>query len=327
MEIAKDDSPDEQGLKPPDVRPADSVLFGPHGLRAGWRLTLYISLYYALRFLVLTPAAPFFGHDGLPQLWAYLVYECLLVIIAMAPALFMSRLEQRPFGAYGVPAQGAFGKNFWAGAVWGFVAITVLILTLRVLGVVAFGGFALHGIRILKFAVFWAVLFLAVGFREDFLFRGYNLFTLGDGIGFWPAAFVMAACFGYVHKGNPGEGWAGMVGAAVIGLFFSFTLRRTGSLWFAIGMHMSWDWSETYFYSVPDSGLVLPGHLLKTSLQGPNWLSGGSVGPEGSVLLFVLIAVMWIAFDRLYPRVRYPRCDKLETVDKSLSSNLDVRSI
>jgi hypothetical protein len=49
-----------------------------------------------------------------------------------------------------------------------------------------------------------------------------------------------------------------------------------------------------------------PGHLLSSSFHGPAWLTGGSVGPEGSVLVFVMIAGLWIAFDRTYHEVRYP---------------------
>jgi len=66
-------------------------------------------------------------------------------------------------------------------------------------------------------------------------------------------------------------------------------------------MHASWDWGESFLYSVPDSGAVVPGHLLNSAFHGPQWLTGGTVGPEGSVLGFVLIAAMWVVFDRLYP--------------------------
>jgi membrane protease YdiL (CAAX protease family) len=136
------------------------------------------------------------------------------------------RIEKRPFGDYGLPLQSAFGKNFWAGALWGFVAFTVLILVMRAAGLVSFDGVALHGIRVVKFAAFWAVMFVVVGFREDFLFRGYSLFTLGDGIGFWPAAIALCIAFGGIHLTNKGEEWVGLLGASVIGLFFCLTLRR-----------------------------------------------------------------------------------------------------
>jgi membrane protease YdiL (CAAX protease family) len=143
--------------------------------------------------------------------------------------------------------------------------------------------------------------FLVVALYEDFLFRGYSLFTLAEAIGFWPAAVLLSFAFGFIHLRNSGESWVGALAATCIGLFFCLTLRRTGTLWFAIGMHASWDWGESFLYSVPDSGQLAPGHLLHSSFHGARWLTGGSVGPEGSVLVFVLVAGMWALFDRLYP--------------------------
>jgi hypothetical protein len=73
-----------------------------------------------------------------------------------------------------------------------------------------------------------------------------------------------------------------------------------------VGFHLSFDWGETFLYSVPNSGTVEPGHLLNSSFHGPMWLTGGSVGPEGSIFVFVLIALLWILLDRMYPHAKYP---------------------
>jgi uncharacterized protein len=173
------------------------------------------------------------------------------------------------------------------------------------LGLFHVGRLAMHGPRILKFAAFWAIMFLLVGFFEDFLFRGYSQFTLTRMVGFWPAAILLSCVFGLVHLQNAGEEWSGLLAAAAIGFFFCLTLRRTGNLWFAVGFHAAWDWGETFFYSVPDSGTIFPGHLLKSSFHGPRWLTGGVVGPEGSVLCFVVIAIVWAAFAKVYPDARY----------------------
>jgi membrane protease YdiL (CAAX protease family) len=199
---------------------------------------------------------------------------------------------------------------FWTGAGWGFASITLLLGILYGLRLFVVGHLALHGARIVKFAVFWAVMFLLVGWFEDFRFRGYLQFTLTRAIGFWPAAVLLSCDFGWSHRLNAGEHWTGLLAAAVIGLFFCLTLRRTGSLWFAVGFHMAWDWGETFFYSVPDSGTLFPGHLLRSSFHGPRWLTGGMVGPEGSVLCFVVVAMVWVAFDRVYPEVKYRMDEK-----------------
>jgi membrane protease YdiL (CAAX protease family) len=279
------------------------IFIGVSGLRSGWRFAIYAAAFFAVLFAIsfvikfLLPPQP---HQ--PQhLWVFLVGECELLIAALLPAVLMSQIEKRPFGAYGLPRQGAFGKPFWVGLLWGISAITLLLLVMRGLGVFYFGGLALHGSHVFKYAAFWGAFFLTVGFAEEFTSRGYSQFTLSQGIGFWPAALLLSCLFGAIHLGNQGEAWIGAVAAAYIGLFFCLTLRRTGTLWFAVGMHASWDWGESYLYSVPDSGALAPGHLLKSSFHGSRWLTGGSVGPEGSVLVFVLITLMWIAFDRLYP--------------------------
>ena len=80
--------------------------------------------------------------------------------------------------------------------------------------------------------------------------------------------------------------------AGAIGLLLAWTVLWTGSLWWAIGYHAAWDWAESYFYGVPDSGTVMPGHLLMTSAHGPQWLSGGAAGPEGSVFVFPIIVLL-----------------------------------
>jgi uncharacterized protein len=281
-----------------------TVFVGPEGLRLVWRFVLYLAIAIGIAFLL----GALFHILNLTtnRLWMSMLTEIQLLAAAVVPALIMARIENRPFDTYGLPARMAFGKLFWLGAVWGLVSLTILMLVLRGAGVFYFGGLALHGVRVLKFAAFWGLFFLLVGVFEEFLMRGYTLFTLMQAFGFWPAAIVLSVLFGAIHLANQGEAWIGAAAAGLIGFFFCLTLRRTGNLWFAVGFHASWDWGETYLYSVPNSGTVAPGHLLSSSFHGSPWLSGGSVGPEGSVFVFVVIAGLWVVFDRLHPEVEYP---------------------
>ena len=105
-----------------------------------------------------------------------------------------------------------------------------------------------------------------------------------------------------VHFGNPGEGWVGALSVAMFGIFACFTLHRTGNLWFAIGFHAATDYAETFIYSVPDSGLLATGHLLNSTLHGPRWLSGGTIGPEGSVVDFALTLAGFFVVALLFPK-------------------------
>jgi uncharacterized protein len=280
-----------------------SVFIGEEGLKAGWRFTIYLIAFFAILFLVSLATRPFLhlNPHQLPPLWVTALGEFEALVVAIIPALALARYERRPFAAYGLPLKRAFGKQFWIGLLWGICSITLLLVVMRGVGVFYFGRLALHGMRILKFAAFWGLVFLLVGLFEEFITRGYTQFTLARGMGFWPAAVLLSVAFGAIHLGNHGESWMGALAAAFIGLFFCLTLRRTGTLWFAVGMHAAWDWGESFLYSVPDSGQLATGHLLASSFHGSRWLTGGSVGPEGSVFVFVIIAAMWLLFDRLYP--------------------------
>lgn len=281
----------------------NTLFVGPDGLRPGWGLAFYLATFYVFQQFVVGLA---WSHDlGASGLWSMMLEEFGDLAIAIVPAIVLARVERRPWKAYGLGFRRSFGPGFWMGAAWGFAGISLLIFALYGLHAFSFGHVLLHGSRLVRFAAFWAVMFLLVGLFEEFLLRGYTQFTLSRVVGFWPAAVILSCMFGLIHLRNEGEHWNGLLAAACIGFFFCLTLRRTGNLWFAVGFHATWDWGETFFYSVPDSGMVAPGHLLHSSTHGAPWLSGGSVGPEGSVLCFLVIALLWIAFDRVYPQAKW----------------------
>jgi len=294
---------------------ARTLFVGLEGLRLGWGLAFYVAAFLLLQKVMVGLAGAYdFGASGL---WSMMLEESGNLVAAVIPAVVLAQVERRPWVGFGLPGRQAFGRLYWVGTIWGFGAVSMLMIALYGLHTFSFGHVVLHGARVARFAVFWAVMFLLVGLYEEFLLRGYSQFTLARGIGFWPAAVVLSVGFGLIHLRNDGEQWAGALAAAFIGFFFCLTLRRTGNLWFAVGFHAAWDWGLTYFYSVPDSGMVAPGHLLSSSMRGAPWLSGGSVGPEGSVLCFVVIAVVWVVFERVYPAVRTAGLPLLATAGAS----------
>jgi membrane protease YdiL (CAAX protease family) len=293
-------------IGPPDgpASGAKAILWNEREFRAGWRLLIY------LLFVVLFTLAGTFLTTALhlPQIadgdltaTSTLVHDGIGVIAIFAAAAIMGMLEARPFDGYGLPRAAAFGARFWQGAAWGIAMIAANIFLIRVLGGYSFGDLALRGSAIWGYAALWAVAFLFVGFFEEFLFRGYALFTLATGIGFWPAATALSVAFGALHLRNGGEDKIGALSVFAIAMFFCLTLRRTGNLWFAVGTHAAFDWGETFLFSAPDSGLVAPGHLLNSSFHGPAWLTGGTVGPEGSVIAFAVLGIAAVLFVIVYP--------------------------
>ena len=122
--------------------------------------------------------------------------------------------------------------------------------------------------------------------------------------GFWQASWVTSTVFGAGHTGNAGEAWIGIFAAAAIGFVFCVSVKLTGSAWWAIGCHAAWDWGETYFYGTADSGFVAPGHFLTTSARGNPLWSGGTVGPEGSLMVVGIILLMLLLLVVVYGRRR-----------------------
>jgi CAAX protease family protein len=294
-----------------EVLMLNKIFKGPRGVRSGWRLLVFVAIagipFFTIQLvLALAGFRPDLAH-GLPPT-VILVAESVEFLCPLFAAWVMSHLENKSFRDYGLPARAAFGRSFWVGAGLGFVALLILLVGIRLCHGFYFGSVALGPAGVLYSGVMWAFAFLVVGFAEEFLFRGYALATLSDGIGFWPAAIVLSGLFGAVHLQNLGENPTGALSAGLVGLLFCFGLRRTGSLWFAIGLHAAWDYGESFIFSVPDSGTLVQGHLLNSHFQvgAPVWLTGGSVGPEGSVFVFVVLAVLFVVVHRMYPEVRFP---------------------
>ncbi len=235
---------------------------------------------------------------------ALLAIGSTLNVLAVGGATaIMAAIERRSMWSYGLSDRQAV-RRLVSGTTWGSVMLSALVALLAITGHLVIAGLALRSpAAILGFALVWGYIFLMVGLFEELSARGYLQYTLARGFGFWPAAVVLSLAFGAVHSTNPGEDLFGLASAATFGLVACFSLRRFGSLWWAIGYHASWDWAQSYFYGTPDSGVVSPGHLLATSVSGPQWISGGTVGPEGSVFVFVVLVatVVVIAHIRTGP--------------------------
>jgi membrane protease YdiL (CAAX protease family) len=281
---------------------------GPNGLRAGWRLLIFIALLAPMFFgtglisdaiahrLNLTPATPTGG----------IVSLGIFLIPLMFVTWIMTKIEGRTFADYGLPWRRAFCRQFWQGAAISFVSITVLLLVLRLLGAYSFGPLALHGADIWKYGLLWTVPLFMAALLEDFTYRGYLLFTLTTGIGFWPAAVVTSLLMGGMHYFNPGGHGLGPVAATEYCLVTALVLRRTGDLWMPLGIHAAWGWGELYFYGVQSSGFPSQGHLLNPGFHGPVSLTGGMFGIEASWPNLVLLCLWGIGFAAWLRGTKYP---------------------
>jgi len=283
------------------------IFVGPTmGLRSGWRLAIFLAITIALQAVfneildLIVRSRGIVVPDDLNPV-VFLVQDSVTLVAVLLATWIMARWERRKLTDYVLPGRNAFGRRFWEGAVFGFAGVSLLILLIFLAGGYSPGSLALHGAALVRATLLWLLASLAIGFTEEFLFRGYPQFILAQGIGFWPAAFLFSFLFGALHYfTKPFERWPDWGSTGLLALLICLTLRRTGDLRFAIGFHAVFDFAAIFVYSGPNGGRLASDRLLTATFHGSDWLTGGKLGPEASLLVFPVIAAMFLAVHFLY---------------------------
>ncbi len=275
------------------------IFFGAGRLRAGWRLLIFLVVLWGLSFAmqgaIRLSGLPFARTAAEVETQTYrmlLLREFLGLPALLLATYFMTRwVERRPFGSAGLHLHRAWGKQLCLGFGLGSIMVTVVFGTIH-LG----RGFSIEAVLMSGWPLLLALLvnlalFLMVGLVEEFMLRGYLLQVLANGVGFAAAVVVSSLLFATGHFFGAGQNALGAMNAGLIGALLCLMIYRTRSLWIPIGVHAGWDFCESWLWSVPDSSYMFPGHLLKVGIHGPGWLTGGTHGPEGSVVTCFVIAL------------------------------------
>ena len=286
------------------------VANGPAGRRVVWLLLVFMVGFFVVgsyRHWLPAELVGLYSRPWPPQLASF-AKELLQVFVVLTATLVIRLYQARQLGSLrSADSQKMFGKEFWLGAGWGFVMLSVTI------GPDGCDTFVHTGFKSC-FQVWRSsnteycgrLLFCSlVGVAEELAFRGYLQYTLTIRMGFWPASIVTCFFFAFAHRNNSGENWIGLGNIAVIGVFACLTASRTGSLWFAIGWHMAFDWEVRFFPApFPTAARYRQWHLFNTSFSGSSWLTGGTVGPEASVFNVFATVIGTALFAFVYPEAR-----------------------
>ncbi len=124
---------------------------------------------------------------------------------------------------------------------------------------------------------------------EELLFRGVLFLSVEKWFGSWVALVVSSLVFGLTHLMNPQGTLEGALFIAVeAGVLLAAAFMLTRRLWLSIGFHMAWNYTQqAIFASIVSGNDAAPG-LIRSTIKGPDYLTGGNFGVESSVLALVL---------------------------------------
>ncbi|UZN03865.1 CPBP family intramembrane glutamic endopeptidase [Cellulomonas sp. S1-8] len=206
----------------------------------------------------------------------FVVGVAVAVLALLAYAWVVRRTEHRaPVEVGRARAGGAFGRGLLLGALWCGAVIACIA---------AGGGYRVESVGSLTVVV-GMVGFLAAGaVAEELMFRGLLFRLVEERTGTWVALVVSAVLFGAIHLMNPDASLWGAVAIAVeAGGVLGAAYAATRTLWLPIGLHLGWNFALGGVFGAEVSGSDMTQGLLHGVTSGPQILTGGAFGPEGSI--------------------------------------------
>lgn len=292
------------------------------------QLLLGILLFLAAQFMmvavarVATAATGASLADG-PAGWALLLGACAAAALAFGGfLLIVGRVGGRPGLALRGPGKLA---ELMVG-----LGIGVALIVLSVGLIALLGGYRVTGLALSPQLLAPLAIGIGAGVVEEIIFRGILLRLLDAWLGSWAALALTSLLFGLVHLTNDGARLLTALGLVIeAGVLLGAAYLLTRRLWLAFGIHIAWNTVQAGAFSSAVSGTGQQSGLLIAETHGPTWLTGGTMGVEGSLVSVLLglaagIVMMVLAARRgqLLPSVRSERAgDAAQVLERGPGSS------
>lgn len=197
-------------------------------------------------------------------------------------------------------------KNFFKGSVIGIVSIGVVFLINLLRGSIEISS--VNNVLTDSHFYVFLIMMLGVGIGEEVFSRGY-MQNMSIYFGNIPLGIVIpSGVFALLHFLNPGalNNPIPTVNLILISIVFALMTLFTNSIWMAIGYHFTWNFFQGKIFGMNVSGLVIPNPLFQLNLKNNDLFYGGQFGPEGGLLVTIVLLISLGLMYYGYKNRKYP---------------------
>ena len=231
-----------------------------------------------------------------------LYYELFSFVFILLLFIFWVKfIEKNPLSTLG------FIKKNWLkylglGILLSFLQMGVIALVYQLGGI---GSFELNELSlepilfILGLFPFW----LLQGGTEEVATRGWLLTRIAARTNLPLAIAISSSLFGILHLGNAGVTFISLLNIVLDGVLAGLLLIYTDSIWLVVAQHGTWNYVQGNLLGFQVSGTGADASIFSFTMgSGPDWLTGGEFGAEGSIITTLVLLVSVVMVYRLGER-------------------------
>lgn len=211
--------------------------------------------------------------------------------------LWAKLVEKSPWQGLGMTKKNV-GKDFFVGYGIGAAMLSLSTLIMVVLGSAKIQGFHFT-LDMLPRVILLIFAWIVQSSTEEILTRGWLFSSVAAKRSVTVGLIASSLFFTVMHIGNEGISIIPLLDLFLYGVLTALYMLKTNSIWGVCGIHAAWNFFQGSIFSFSVSGNNTDFSLVQISIQGPEWLSGGKFGVEGSIIsvLIQAIFILWLICD------------------------------
>ena len=232
----------------------------------------------------------------------FLYYELFSFVIILFLFIFWVKvIEKNALSSLGFVKRNWLKYLGW-GIMFSLVQMGVIALVYQVSGI---GSFELNELSlepilfILGLFPFW----LLQGGTEEVATRGWLLTRIAARTNLPLSIVISSSLFGILHMGNAGVTFLSVLNIILDGVLAGLLFIYTDSIWLVVAQHGTWNYVQGNLLGFQVSGTGADASIFSFSMgYGPDWLTGGAFGAEGSITTTLVLIVSLVIVYRLGER-------------------------